>query len=178
MSDIAALFQRSLRARRKALGLSQADLAGRLGLQQSYISQLESGALGPPSVDRAHEIAVALETNLYYLLGLTDDPLPLQGGEAPPPYMEEMMRILRSLDEPAHAAVLAHARVVADLEARRNEALRLEVRGVVRNAYAAIESSLPADRADALFAEIERAIANLDDDAIRAIADRFAPGVE
>lgn len=49
--------------RRLAQGLSQADLAGRVGTTQSAIARLESGGR-PPRIDTLLRIAEALECDL------------------------------------------------------------------------------------------------------------------
>ena len=56
MSAFAAAFRE---ARRKA-GISQRDLAARIGVDFSYISKLENGRLPPPSSDTIERIAAEL----------------------------------------------------------------------------------------------------------------------
>jgi len=50
-----------VRARRRALGLTQAELAARIEKSPSYISALESGSVAP-SLTTLRHIAAALET--------------------------------------------------------------------------------------------------------------------
>jgi len=57
--------------RLQALGISQAELARRVGLHQSTINGLIKG--GQASSTRVHDIALALETTPAYLLSQTDD---------------------------------------------------------------------------------------------------------
>jgi predicted XRE-type DNA-binding protein len=45
---------------RKELGLSQADIAGRMGISQPRVSQLESGDLGQMEVDTLSRYVMAL----------------------------------------------------------------------------------------------------------------------
>lgn len=98
MADTGAIFRERLRDRRKAVGLSQEELATILGVAQSYVSQIESGRSGPPTIDRAFDIARACETSVDYLIGLTDDPLPNAGALLPEHALEvlESMRQLSS----------------------------------------------------------------------------------
>jgi transcriptional regulator with XRE-family HTH domain len=53
------------------LGLSQHDLATRVGLTQSRISQLESGALGTPSLTTLRRLAAVLGVELWDYLPRT-----------------------------------------------------------------------------------------------------------
>lgn len=53
------LDHRAVVALREAAGLSQAQLAERVGIQRGTMSQLESG-IHQPSADTAHKIAEAL----------------------------------------------------------------------------------------------------------------------
>lgn len=61
-----------IEARLRALGKSQAWLAGQVGMRQQGIASIISGASERPR--KLREIARALETTQEYLLGETDDP--------------------------------------------------------------------------------------------------------
>ena len=63
--------------RRERLGLSQSELARRVGVGQSSINRLEAGETRNPR--HLREIARALDTSLEYLLNETDDPDPHEG---------------------------------------------------------------------------------------------------
>lgn len=54
---------------RKARGLSQAELADRVGCNQSTISKMEKGDLGV-TLELVQRVAVALETTPVFLFGL------------------------------------------------------------------------------------------------------------
>ena len=56
-----------LRARRKAAGMSQTELAARAGLSSSFVSRLENGLRGP-TVETIVELANALETSASDLM--------------------------------------------------------------------------------------------------------------
>jgi transcriptional regulator with XRE-family HTH domain len=57
----------TIRRRRKALDMTQADLAQRARLTQGYISQLESGRSKAPSLQVAQRLARALDMSLEEL---------------------------------------------------------------------------------------------------------------
>jgi len=57
-----------LRKLRLALCLSQAELAKRSGLSQGYVSQLEDGQVGSPSIDVVARLAHGLQIPLHHLL--------------------------------------------------------------------------------------------------------------
>lgn len=65
---------------REAVPLSQEELAIRVGIKQQHISRYETGKRHPSS-DAVNKIAGALKTTSDYLLGRTDDPLPLSENE-------------------------------------------------------------------------------------------------
>ena len=72
-----------LRLRRKELGLSQEELAQRMGYRsKSSITKLEKGVNDLPQA-KLEELAAALETTPAYLLGL-DAPCPPPGFEPLP----------------------------------------------------------------------------------------------
>lgn len=51
------VFGTNLKRRRKAAGITQAQLAGATGVKQGYVSQLESGEIQWPTSDWAHAAA-------------------------------------------------------------------------------------------------------------------------
>src|SRR5262245_32430458 len=53
-------FGEALKAKRRAAGISQRDLAARIGLDFSYISKLENDRQPPPSSDTTSKIAAEL----------------------------------------------------------------------------------------------------------------------
>lgn len=65
-------FGHRLRQARKDAGLSQADLAERIGVQQPWISEMEHGRQGPVSANTLLHLARALGVSTEYLLGLSD----------------------------------------------------------------------------------------------------------
>lgn len=77
-------FPERLRELRKKAGLSQRDLAERVGIDFTYLSKIENGIVGPPRelVIRklAHELAVTLK--IEDETGLTDE-LITEAGKIP-----------------------------------------------------------------------------------------------
>lgn len=65
---------RRVKQLRDDLGLSQIQVAGKVGVAPSTISGIETGAQGISGV--AEKLAQALGTTTDYLYGLTDNPLP------------------------------------------------------------------------------------------------------
>ena len=66
---------RYVRARRRELGLTQTDLAERLGYVQERISLLENGKYGLPSVTSLKALADALQVTLAVVLREADIPV-------------------------------------------------------------------------------------------------------
>lgn len=74
-NELRRLFERNLRSRRQELGLSQQDLANRAGVDQTYISDLETGKKRP-LIDSLAPLATALDTTPSALLSsmLSENP--------------------------------------------------------------------------------------------------------
>lgn len=64
-------FGSALRARRRAAGISQRDLAARTGVDFSYISKVENDRVPPPAADTIVAICQALGVAPEDLLALT-----------------------------------------------------------------------------------------------------------
>ena len=64
-----------LKERRKAKGFSQVKMQMLTGIDQSDYSKIESGKRNL-SFEQCKRIALALDTSMDYLAGLTDDPTP------------------------------------------------------------------------------------------------------
>lgn len=62
------IFGEYLRKLRKSRGLSQRDLADKIGVSYTYISKIENAALKPPSNKTIGKIAEALDANAEDLL--------------------------------------------------------------------------------------------------------------
>ena len=64
-----------LKQLRKARGFSQIKMQMLTGIDQSDYSKIETGRRGM-SFEQCRRIALALDTSMDYLAGLTDDPRP------------------------------------------------------------------------------------------------------
>ncbi len=64
-------FGEALRERRRSAGISQRELAERIGRDFSYISKIENGRLPAPAADTIVAICRVLNTNAEELLALT-----------------------------------------------------------------------------------------------------------
>jgi transcriptional regulator with XRE-family HTH domain len=69
-SEEHALFCESVRSRRRELGLTQLDVAERLGISQPAYSEIESGKV-EPGLRQMFRVASALETSVHELLPVT-----------------------------------------------------------------------------------------------------------
>ena len=95
LGELAALLE----ARRKALGLSHADLAGRTGLSESHVAQLLRHTHAP-SLVTLHALAEALAIDV--LIGLVSRKAPELAPPPPPPAAHAAADCdLRDIDEEA-----------------------------------------------------------------------------
>lgn len=67
------VFSQNIRARRIELGLKQSDLAMRIGIKQSQVSDMEGGAF-IENANRLIALCRALETTPDYLFGFREEP--------------------------------------------------------------------------------------------------------
>jgi len=89
-----------LAARRKELGLTQAELAERLGIEKESVSRLETGVISP-SLGRLSTLAEALDFPMEGLLRDTSN--------HPSDQAASLMACLANLTEPKRALVLRMA---------------------------------------------------------------------
>ena len=80
------MFGENLKALRLEYGLTQEELARRVGVDRSYISQLEKNKIGRPSYDVLSRTAEALHVPIGYLTA---------GRRPPPESPEDIMERLR-----------------------------------------------------------------------------------
>lgn len=76
VSRFMLLFPERLRARRRALKLTQKQLAEMVGVSPGAIGMYETGQRSP-DLEMVRRLAVALDTSMSYLIGETDDPRPV-----------------------------------------------------------------------------------------------------
>lgn len=69
---MSSILAQRIRARRRALDVSQRELAQRTGYTQAQISKYERGE-NEPSIEMVFTLARILETSADYLLGISDD---------------------------------------------------------------------------------------------------------
>ncbi len=62
---------------RHRLGLERKQAAHRIGIDYQYLYKLEEGVNKPPTWDTLVKLANGLQCSVDYLLGLTDDPTPV-----------------------------------------------------------------------------------------------------
>lgn len=80
-----------IRERRKNIKITQGELASMTNRTTQVISNWERGYTPVIPHDDLLELAIALETTPNYLLGITDDPAPLQPKEEKPTYEEYVL---------------------------------------------------------------------------------------
>ncbi len=68
MQEMTEELGRLIASRRDAIGMTQDELAARIGSRQSYVSQLEQGKIGLPGVKRLSQISFALNISISELL--------------------------------------------------------------------------------------------------------------
>jgi PAS domain S-box-containing protein len=114
-------FGQRLRELRKAKGLSQRELANRIGLSFTYLSKIENGAMQPPSAKTITDLANALDTDADELFGLAKK-VPYQFLEHINPEVIKLIRTLRGgAEKPAYALLKLYQRV-GELEAELKHA--------------------------------------------------------
>src|SRR5438874_11534370 len=91
--DIKGQFGTAIRSRRKRLGISQEELAGRAGLHRTYVADIERGARNL-SLANIEKLAKALEVSIPALFS-QGEPLMRPG------LVEALPEILLVEDEPA-----------------------------------------------------------------------------
>src|SRR5258705_3918740 len=99
LSDIKSRFGTAVRSRRKRMGISQEELAGRAGLHRTYVADIERGARNL-SLANIEKLAKALETTIPILFS----PDPLSRGTT-----EDPQDILLVEDEPSDVEVTLRA---------------------------------------------------------------------
>ncbi|MCE9668409.1 helix-turn-helix transcriptional regulator [Myxococcus stipitatus] len=104
-TELASMLGAAARAARVRMGLTQADVAERIGMASEVYGRLERGHM-LPSVQNLRRLCVVLSVPPHELLGLGDDlaaPPPakdkggVKGREEDTPEMRRLMRNLRKL---------------------------------------------------------------------------------
>lgn len=97
----------------KELGLSQSELARRVGVSQSTIWKLLNGDSGQQGTKFVHKIAHEVSTTSAFLMDETDDRFSEQPGETYSSDEREWVQLLRSLAPKDRAAALQLVRTIA-----------------------------------------------------------------
>lgn len=104
-----------LRATREQVGISQRQLASRVGIHNSYLARLENGENDSPAAEVLQRIADVLEissTDLLAFIGVK----PAEGLPELAPYLRAKYR----LDEAAVRELAEHLRRLADRDTETN----------------------------------------------------------
>ncbi len=92
-------FGHALRDLRRSKGVSQRQLAEKVGVDFSYISKIENGRLPPPAADTIVRICNALEVSPDTLLALTGKiPSGIKNTISSSPAAMQFIRSARALD--------------------------------------------------------------------------------
>ena len=121
-----------IRERREAKGLTQKQLGALVKKSSQVISNWERGYTPSISHDDIMALASALETDPYYLLGITDDPTPPQSKKVSDNLYDdkrtkdklELNEIFDKLPEEEREYLLRIAKV---FESRNNQAATLDL---------------------------------------------------
>lgn len=87
--SVAATISQQTKALREARGLTQQELADRVGTSKSYVCEIEKGHVSRPTIDTAVSLARALGVSFDVLTGI---------GTAQPALHPEAMRIACEVD--------------------------------------------------------------------------------
>lgn len=128
INEVDGLVGQRMRARRKAIGMSQTDLAKAAGVRFQQIQKYESGA-NRVSASRLWAIAAALKIDVvFFFEGIQ----PLNGNNITPPNAKdtlnflqdtssvEMLSLFGTLPEAQKKAVLSIVRSMVDSEAEKH----------------------------------------------------------
>ena len=140
---------------RKRKGLTQVELAKRLGVSNVFLSDMEKGI--KPPIERVVQLAGLLGTTSDFLLLLTDDPMPRNGEDEPIYFSSEADEIARLID--------------AMPPWKRSEALHM-VRAVSAYNDEAVKRAEAA--ADDIRRQLRFAESVVGGDVVRAISDALA----
>lgn len=102
-----------LRERREKVGLSQGQVAEYEGLSKSYISKLEGGQNLPNVWPLLLRLAKRYKTSTDYLLGLTDNPAPINRQDVPADFLK-LWEIYQRLTPDLRFRLLVQARLIDD----------------------------------------------------------------
>jgi transcriptional regulator with XRE-family HTH domain len=127
---LATSIGKSARAARVALGLSQADVAEKLGLSLEFVGRIERG-VALPSVPTLVSLVQVLGVSSDALLGLSSERVTHTHRNAPP---REQSRIRRLLDRRLNRAPDSALRVVNLLLAEFESSAKTSRRNVHRSA--------------------------------------------
>ncbi len=114
-----AINGKRVRALREEKGLKQYELAIHAKVDQSYLSEIERGLAGSVGSQILMGLAGVLETNVDYLIGISDDPRPPQREEVGglKPDEEELIKSYRQLSQPiVKQYVRDHVVQMADID--------------------------------------------------------------
>ncbi len=104
-------FGQRLREIRKAKGMTQRELADKVGVSFTYLSKIENGAMQPPRGKTITDLATALDTDADELFGLAKK-VPAQFLEHINPEVIKLIRALREGEEtPLHGMLKLYQRV-------------------------------------------------------------------
>jgi len=108
-------FGQRLRELRKAKGLTQRELADRVGLSFTYLSKIENGAMPPPRGKTITDLANALDADADEMFGLAKK-VPSQFLEHINPEVIKLIRALRDGKEQPVSGLMRLYQRVAELE--------------------------------------------------------------
>jgi transcriptional regulator with XRE-family HTH domain len=114
---------RAIRAIRRAAGLSQKELAEAAGIDQSYLSMIESDQRSNPGVRIMSRLAQALEVSMDELATHAGY---LPQSQPPDPLTERAFRLFRQLPRWRQEDVVAQLELYLRLKAQRPRIIGLE----------------------------------------------------
>ena len=76
-AELRALIGRRVRARRRALGMTQEQLAKALGLSAEFVARIDRGYC-LPSVSTLSKLAIVLQVTTDHLIGIDEEEPPMQ----------------------------------------------------------------------------------------------------